>query len=174
MHMKNGITKVLAGAGLVVFLITMAHTPGAHAKEAQAALGPQLSERLRTLLREEMNLIQSGMERALIAIAAGDHQTVYENGRDIYRSFILKQQLTEEDRRELMAVAPAGFIELDGAFHDTAHKLAKAGRDEDPELQAFYFSRLVESCTVCHARHAGDRFPGLSRLGESDSGHHHH
>ena len=172
--MKNGIAKVLASAGIIVLLITITQPPGAYAKEEHAALGPQLSERLRTLLREEMNLIQAGMGRALIAIAAGDHQAVYENGRDIYKSFILKQQLTEEDRRELMAVAPVGFIELDGAFHDTAHKLAKAGRDEDSELQAFYFSRLVESCTVCHARYASDRFPGLSRLGESGNGHHHH
>lgn len=171
--MKTKIGKVLAGAGLAIAMSMTIHFPAAHAQE-NGAIGPQLSERLLGLLKEEMNLVQGGMERALRAIAAGDHDAVYENGRDIYKSFILDQQLTEQDRQELMSVVPHGFLELDRAFHDTAHKLAKAGRDKDSELQAFYFSRLVESCTACHARYADNRFPGLRRLGESNDGHHHH
>jgi hypothetical protein len=169
--MRATIGKALAGAGLIV-LIGLAAEPPAQAQEQETAIGPQLSERLRGLLLEEMNLIQAGMERAMRGIATGDHTAVYENGRDIYRSFILKQKLTEEDRKELHSVVPPNFIALDQAFHETAHKLAAAGRDQDVELQGFYFGRLVESCTACHARYAADRFPGL-RI-EPATGEHHH
>jgi hypothetical protein len=165
--------KALTTASLALVVTITAHLTPLHAQE-NAAVGPQLSERLRTLLREEMNLVQGGMERVMRAIAVGDHDAVFENGRNIYKSFILDQQMTEQDRHELMAAVPTGFLELDHAFHDTAHKLARAGRDRDVELQAFYFSRLVESCAACHSRYATDRFPGLRHLGETEPAHHHH
>lgn len=171
--MRGRFHKVLATTGFALIAIITTDLAPLHAQE-NAAIGPQLSERVRTLLREEMNLVQGGMERVMRAIAVGDHDAVFENGRDIYKSFILDQQMTDQDRRELMAAVPAGFLELDRAFHDTAHKLARAGRDRDVELQAIYFSRLVESCTVCHSRYANDRFPGLRHLGNPGSEHHHH
>jgi hypothetical protein len=56
-------------------------------------------------------------------------------------------------------------------FHQRAERLGVAAAAHDPELVAFHYSRLVESCALCHAAFAKSRFPGFSS--PAQQGHHH-
>lgn len=64
-----------------------------------------------------------------------------------------------QDRKDLEAALPPAFLELDGAFHRLAAKLAEAARREDRDLQTYYFERMVESCQTCHRQYATGKFP---------------
>jgi hypothetical protein len=49
--------------------------------------------------------------------------------------------------------------------------LGAAAAAHDAELVMFHYSRLLESCTRCHAAYAGARFPGFT---SPDPEHHTH
>jgi cytochrome c556 len=74
----------------------------------------------------------------------------------------MEKQLTPAQAKELEQALPEGFKRLDAEFHQRAEKLGAAAGAHDPELTAFHFSRLVESCTKCHAAYAQSRFPGFA------------
>ena len=79
----------------------------------------------------------------------------------IHDSFILKQEMTESDRKALMKAVPEEFVQRDRAFHELTGELAAAGREGDGARQRQLFGEMIEACTACHARYAHDRFPGL-------------
>jgi hypothetical protein len=84
---------------------------------------------------------------------------VAKHAQAIHDSFILDKKLTAQDRKDLETALPPAFLELDGAFHQLAAKLADAARHKDRELQTYYFGRMVESCQDCHSQYATDKFP---------------
>ncbi len=135
-------------------------------------VGPKLTPRLKTLLADEMQQISQATADLALAIASGDHRTAMKLAVSVHDSFILKQSLTDQDKKDLMEAVPAAFVALDQRFHTTAGKLAHAAEAEDSELQGFYFSKMIRSCVTCHAEFASDRFPGLGH-GESQSEHSH-
>lgn len=143
---------VVAIAALIVFI-------GANAADP---VGPKLTPRLKILLADEMQQVAEATSDLALAIAAGDHATVNRLASAVRDSFILKQSLTEQDKKDLMSAVPAGFIALDRSFHGLAGKLAGQADKQDTELQNYYFSRMLETCTACHAQFATDRFPGLA------------
>ena len=122
-----------------------------------------LSPELRQLLVKEMQLIDSGMGELLSAISAGDWKTIEAIAGKIRHSFILKQQLTDQQLQELHETLPGEFVRMDVQFHETAGKLAAITHHRDAELATFYYSRLVDGCVSCHALFAPQRFPGLAR-----------
>lgn len=128
---------------------------------AAEPVGPRLTERLRSLLADEMQQVARATGELAVAIAAGDHAGTERLSMAVRDSFILKQSLTAQDKRDLMTAVPPDFIALDRRFHATAGKLAHAAEAQDSELQGFYFAQMLESCVSCHARFATDRFPGL-------------
>lgn len=79
----------------------------------------------------------------------------------IHDSFILKQKMTESDRKALKKAAPGEFVQRDRALHELTGELAAAGREGDGARQRKLFGEMIDACTVCHARYAHDRFPGL-------------
>ncbi len=125
-------------------------------------VGPKLTPRLKGLLAEEMQQVAKATGELALAIAAGDHASVSQLATAVRDSFILKQSLTEQDKKDLMSAVPAEFVALDRRFHGLAGKLAHQATAKDSELQNFYFSRMLEACTECHAQFATDRFPGLA------------
>lgn len=58
-----------------------------------------------------------------------------------------------------------------GLYHQRAEMLGAAAAAHDAELVMFHYSRLLESCTRCHAAYAGARFPGFT---SPDPEHHTH
>ena len=131
--------------------------------DAADPVGPKLTPRLKALLADEMQQVAEATGDLALAIAAGDHATVNRLAGAVRDSFILKQSLTEQDKKDLMSAVPVGFVTLDRNFHGLAGKLAGQADLQNTELQNFYFSRMLEACTSCHAQFATDRFPGLAR-----------
>jgi len=151
-----------------------AHTAEAH-EHGHTTTKPDpaqtLSPELRQLLIKEMQLIDKGMGDLLSAISIGDWEKSAALAGKIQHSFILKQQLGEEQMHELHEKLPEEFVRMDVRFHGTAGKLAAVAHHRDAELAGFYYSRLVEGCVNCHAAFAPQRFPGLA---EPESGGHDH
>ena len=129
---------------------------------AEEPVGPQLTPKLRDLLRQEMASVLAAGQDILAGIVAGDHATVAERAQQIHDSFILQQSLTEQDRKDLMAALPSEFVALDRSFHETSADLAAAARAEVVEQEMTGFNQMVEACVACHRRFATDRFPSLA------------
>ncbi len=141
------------------------------AVHAAEPVAPNLTPKLQKLFAEEMTAILQASQRIVAGLVTGDHATVAENARAIHDSFILDKNLTQQDREDLETAVPAAFLELDNAFHQTAAKLAEAAGRKDPDLQQYFFGRMLETCRTCHAKYATDKFPALG--GKTPAGHSH-
>jgi len=131
-----------------------------------------LSPELRALLTKEMYEIQKGMMAIIPAYAAGNWGEIEAIGNKIEHSYILKQNITEAQVKELHSTLPKQFIKLDKEFHYFAGMLSHAAKKKKPELVGFYFSKLNESCVSCHSQYATHKFQGFG--GVKDQGGHSH
>lgn len=156
--------KVLAG---VLFLIIC--IPSLSQAENKTPIGAQktvsgveaLSPGLRELLVEEMVALEDGMMSIIPAYASANWSEIAETADRMEKSYILKKNLTDEQKKELHTSLPGAFIKLDQHFHYLAGMLNHAAKSQKPELVGFYFSELVESCATCHADYATHRFPAF-------------
>jgi hypothetical protein len=156
-HLRRGVW-VVVWVGTIWGATVAAQTPEHHG--GQGSL--QLSHALMDLVRAEMREITSGVQRLPVAMATGDWATIVETSRNIKRSYLMEQQLTEPQRQELRRQLPEDFQRFDQRFHAEAARLGVAATQHDPVLTAFYFSRLLEMCMSCHAAYARARFPGVA------------
>lgn len=131
-----------------------------------------LSAELTHLLQQEMQSIQQGMQSLIPAIVSGNWEAVAETGNKIQHSYIMKQQLTGEQRQELQLSLPQGFGELDQSFHHSAGMLAHAASMKNADVVNFYFYKLIDTCVACHTRFAVNRFPELTRADSHGEQHH--
>jgi hypothetical protein len=120
---------------------------------------PKLTPKLQDLLQQEMVSVHEASRDILTATIEGNDEGVAELAQQIHDSFILKQSMTPEDKADLMAAVPEGFVKMDRAFHELAAALAQAARDKDGARQHETFGRMIEACRACHAQYATDRFP---------------
>lgn len=162
---RNAWSPLLAAATATALVIAVSLP--LHAAEP---VTPKLTEKLDRLLREEMRSVQSAMGQIHSAMVMGKHTAVAEAAQRVHDSFILQQSLTDEDRRDLKAAVPPGFIQLDREFHELAAELADAGRSEDTASQFRAYNRMTQNCIQCHGRYVSDRFPGVKQLGGGDRG----
>ncbi|WP_404385400.1 cytochrome c [Caenispirillum salinarum] len=125
-------------------------------------VGPKLPPDVRALLLKEMNAIEGATQEIMNALVRGRNDVVAEKAQAIHDSFILKQEMTEEDRKALAKAAPKAFVERDRAFHALTGDLAEAARAGDAERQRALFGDVVEACAACHERYATNRFPAFS------------
>lgn len=151
---NNGIVVVFTGLMLV-------STAALSADESAEPIGPKLPDRVRGLLIQEMNAVLEASKTIVDGIVRGQHERVADRAQAIHDSFILKQEMTEADREALMEAVPEAFVARDRAFHELTGELAEAARARDSQRQRVLFGEMLEACTACHARHAGNRFPGL-------------
>lgn len=149
----------MKGKLLVTVLISLAVTTAVIAAEP---VTPKLTDKLSRLLQQEMRSIQAAMGSIHTAMVTGEHETVAQNAQQIHDSFILKQSMTEQDRKDLMAAVPDDFIKLDQEFHKLAAKLAEAGTKKNTRQQQQLYSEMSRACIACHGKYVSDRFPGLN------------
>ena len=97
-----------------------------------------------------------------MSLAAADWKSIEETSQNIRASYIMEKKLTDAHAKELEQALPENFKQLDREFHQRAEKLGAAAAAHDPELVAFQYSRLIESCADCHSAYAQTRFPGFS------------
>jgi len=143
---------------LAIAMATLLFTTGSAAGEA---VGPKLTPKLKGLLVEEMRAVLAAQQTILEAISQGNHAVVAEQAQKIHDSFILKQSLTPQDRKDLKAAVPPGFVETDQEFHRAAADLAAAAKRGESEPQLDHFDKMNRFCVTCHGRYAADRFPDL-------------
>lgn len=146
--------------GGMLFVLLAGAWPTTDARGAEP-VAPQLTPKLQKLFAEEMSTMLRASNAILSALVTGDHAALAKNAREIHDGFILDRNLTAQDRKDLENAVPPAFLELDGAFHQMALKLADAAMHRDMDLQNYYFGRMVESCQICHSRYATDKFPGF-------------
>ncbi len=127
-------------------------------------VGSQLPAEVRGLLIQEMLAITSASKDILEAMVRGEHATVADRAQAIHDSFIMNQQMTEENQAALHAAVPEAFLRRDSEFHELSAELAAAAREEDSAAQQQLFSRMQRACVDCHSNHARDRFPQLTVL----------
>lgn len=139
------------------------HKHEEHAYQHKMASGVELlSDDLRDLLSQEMKALQDGMMSIIPAYISGNWEEIATIAGKIKKSYILKQQLTEDQRKELKSILPAEFIEKDQNFHYLAGMLEHAANNKKPELINFYFSEMNESCLSCHTAFATHKFSALT------------
>ena len=124
-------------------------------------VSPELTPKLRDLLRKEMLSVEDASKQILSALIAGDDARVADLAQQIHDSFILQQSMTPQDKQDLMSVVSKDFVTRDRAFHQLAASLAEAGRDGNRARQHEQFGQMIDACTACHALYASDRFPKL-------------
>ena len=98
-----------------------------------------LSPELRELLREEMLALQDGMKTILPAYTSGNFEQVAHIAEMMKNSFILKQKITTEQKREIKSKLPKSFLHLDQKFHEYAGMLNNAAKNRHTELVGFYY-----------------------------------
>jgi hypothetical protein len=121
-----------------------------------------LSHDLRNLLSQEMQALQSGMMSIIPSYISGDWIGIETTAGKIKSSYILKQSLTESQKKELHSILPHEFIQKDQRFHYLAGMLEYAAKNKKIELINFYFSEMNKSCVSCHAVFATHIFPALA------------
>jgi len=141
---------------------TYAEEKHEHEMQKEATGVESLSPKLRELLSKEMVALQSGMMAVIPAYVSGHWNEIEAIGHKMKNSYILKQNLSEEQVHELHSSLPEGFIKLDQQFHYLAGMLSHAAEMKKPELIGFYFSELNESCVSCHTQYATHKFPELA------------
>lgn len=141
--------------------LALALAAGGAAAQPPEPVGPKLPDKLRELLLREMNAIEDAGLEVQRALVRGDDARVAELAQKIHDSFILRQEMTDEDRQALRAAVPLPFIERDQEFHALTGELAEAAREADAERQRDLFGEVVSACAACHELYAKNRFPGF-------------
>ena len=154
----------------LAIMLTLLHPASGHSEQPADHL--HLSPDLTRLLQQEMQAIQQGMQSLIPAIVSGNWEAVAETGDRIQHSYLMKQQLTSEQRQELLRSLPMGFRELDHSFHRAAGRLAQAAGRKNADVVNFYFYKLTDTCVACHTRFAANRFPELVTTDSHADQHH--
>ncbi len=149
----------------IIFSMTIASFSLGHAetKSNDSAI-ETLSPDIRDLLTKEMKALQEGMMSIIPAYVSGDWKKIEHTAHKMKNSYIMKQSLTEEQKKELRATLPEAFIKQDQQFHYLAGMLEHVAKEEKIELIGFYFSEMNEACVACHAQYAGHKFPSFSHI----------
>jgi hypothetical protein len=131
----------------------------------------KISPELLEMLRAEMRALLSGVQSLPAGIAMADWKSVATTGAQMRASYILDQELTAAQKKELGASLPEHFKRLDADFHLESKKLEEAATNHDAQLSAFHFYRLIETCTACHSVYAAAKFPGFTPTTEHTHDH---
>lgn len=151
---RKGLTR----AGLLLLVCAGSLSLSVNARED---IGSQLPPDVRGLLIQEMIAILGSTQTIVNAMVRGEDETVAREAQRIHDSFILAQELSEEQHDALVAAASAEFLAKDEAFHEMSASLAEAARAGDKAEQQKVFTQMLNACVVCHTEHAAERFPGF-------------
>jgi len=109
-----------------------------------------------------MREIAGASQAVVMSFVMGDWQSIQRISEQIRASYVMERNISESQKQELEDKLPDHFKRLDAEFHARAERLGSAAAAEDPEIIAFHYYRMLETCTTCHAEFAKSRFPGFS------------
>ncbi len=156
--MKSSYLKISILALCSIFSVNSQAESKTHDKRPTAI---ELPSEIKSLLRQEMQQLQQGMQALLPAIVSGDNNKITAIAQKMQHSYIMKQKLTPKQMHVLHKNLPPAFIQLDQKFHGFASMLAHVAEENKSELISFYFYKLTETCVECHRKYAQKRFPKL-------------
>jgi hypothetical protein len=155
--------------GITLLILSMPLT--SHATETPTSASEStptsitcLSKELRSLLSQEMNFLEKGMKDIMTAYISGDWQAIKVIATQMKNSYILKQNLTQQQMHQLHTTLPASFLKQDQQFHYFAGMLSHAAEMKKAELIGFYYAKMSGTCVSCHRQHALHRFPQLAPI----------
>lgn len=154
--MKTGIC--LKKIGILTLLCASTLSLPVSARED---IGSKLPPDVRVLLIQEMVAILGSTQTIIDAMVRGEDRVVAQEAQRIHDSFILAQEMTEEQHDALVNAASAEFLAKDEAFHKMGASLATAAQAGDKAEQQEIFSQMLNACVACHTEHAAERFPGF-------------
>lgn len=154
--MRSQVVKIFLSAALLLSFTS------AYAEAGKENNIESLSPELRTLIQGEMQAIEGAMSAILIANASGDTKKIAHLAKQIKESFVLKKNLSKEQRHELHTLLPSDFLKKDQAFHYNAGMLEHVAENNKTELIGFYYSKLFDACSDCHKTYARHRFTEFS------------
>ena len=161
---------IMTALVLIVSLGLIGPATGAAPPEESGESSLSMSPDLRELYRAEMRQLLVGTQAIAAALPMGDWESIIATSRQMQESYVLEGELTEAQLGEIAGL-PETFRHLDQEFHARTEKLAAAAAGKDAEAAAYQFSRLLENCTVCHARFAQGRFPAFPSAPSQESHH---
>lgn len=126
---------------------------------------------LHQLLTKEMLAIEKAMQELLSSIAKGNWQKTATIAAQIKASYIMKQSLTDDQKKQLHDILPEQFVKLDQSFHHYAEMLAHAAKIKNADVVNFYFYKLNDSCVQCHSSYAQAKFSGFADLTKKHHSH---
>ncbi|MCF6193788.1 MAG: hypothetical protein L3J46_05595 [Kangiellaceae bacterium] len=131
-----------------------------------------LSPKLQTLCKLEMQELVKGMSEINYAYISGDWELISKIAKNMENSYVLRKGLTKHQMHELHTQLPQGFLKLDEQFHYYSGMLSHASSMGKTELIGFYYSKMSESCVSCHSQYANRKFPLFkSKLKEKEHSH---
>jgi hypothetical protein len=161
--MESYVKQVLGIFFMALIVSSFSYAEGKLSHEAkEPTFGVEsLSPKLRALLTQEMRSLQNGMQSIIPAYVSGNWSEIEQIADKMENSYLLKQSLTDAQKKELHTSLPASFLKLDQQFHYLSGMLKHAAKNKKSELVGFYFSKLSETCVSCHTQYAVHRFPAL-------------
>lgn len=148
---------------IVALTVTVLFCNTAYTEESSEAYNAtNLSPKTLMLLQAEMRELAAASQALVISYVSGDWESIQSLSSQIRASYVMEQNLTDTQKKELADKLPERFKRLDMDFHARAARLGSAAADENAELVAFHYYRLLESCATCHSEYAASRFPGFS------------
>lgn len=141
----------------------LSHDSGSRIQEQNQPTQLHLPPNLLSVLQQEMQQVESGMQLLLDYLTRGEAQNAADIAMQIHDSFILKQSLSQEELQQLVSLLPTGFVHMDRAFHGYAKKLAEAAQQNDFAASIKIYGDMAQACVSCHAQYAAEKFPGFSR-----------
>lgn len=114
----------------------------------------ELSEKMRGFLKFEMGALARAGREIEKALAEGDSATVQENAAKMDKAFIMSQDITTLDLRELEAVLGEAFVAQDKEFHAMGRALEAAAKANDLKGQRVIFDDMLHACASCHQAYA--------------------
>ena len=161
MKSSTSVVNILFFLILLIPSLSYAEEHLSHDPQTQGNGVESLSSGLRELLKKEMLALEKGMLAIFPAYVSGDFHKVETIAFDMKNSFILKQNITDEQKHELHTKLPSSFVELDQKFHYLSGMLEHVAERKKPELIGFYFSGLSDACMSCHSQYATHKFPAF-------------
>lgn len=123
-----------------------------------------LSTDTRDLLKKEMLALETGLKSMVIAYIQGDWDRIGQISQKMHHSYILKQQLTLSQKKELKQKLTLTFIKRDQAFHQLAAELNQITKSKNSVLIQQQINKLTNACLACHQIYATKRFSTLKTM----------
>ena len=131
-----------------------------------------LSPKLQQLFSKEMMQLQQGMHEIMVAYVSGQWGVIVPIAKKMENSYVLRQNLSQDQMHELHSKLPNEFLELDDKFHYYSGMLSHVSEMKKVELIGYYFAKMSETCVSCHSLYATHKFPSYKSITGHENHHH--